>query len=53
MEKHKFDEVIEMVSNWYHDYYLDSKSIANVTAEQIQRYQLLAVKRGLQWAKTF
>ena len=49
----KFDEVIEMVSNWYHDYYLDSKNIANVTAEQIQRYQLLAVKRGLQWAKTF
>ena len=47
----KFDESIEMVSNWYRNYYLDSKSIGNITTEQITRYQSLAVKRGLKWAK--
>ena len=47
----KFDESIEMVANWYSNYYLDPKSINNITAEQIKRYQYLAVERGLKWAK--
>ena len=47
----KFDEAIEMVANWYSSYYLDPKNIDNITAEQIKRYQYLAVERGLKWAK--
>ena len=48
----KFNESIEMVSNWYHNYYSDSKNIDKVTKEQIKRYQSLAFKRGLRWAKS-
>ena len=49
----KFDETIELVSNWYRSYYLDSKNISNVTTEQIKMYQTLAAKRGFKWAKVF
>ena len=49
----KFDEMVEMVANWYHAYYLDPKNIENVTEEQIIKYQSLAVKRGFKWAKIF
>jgi len=49
----KFDESIEMVADWYRNYYLDPKNINNITAEQIKRYQYLAVQRGLKWAKNF
>ena len=49
----KFEESIQMVSNWYRNYYLNSENISNITAEQIRRYQSLAVRRGLKWAKKF
>ena len=49
----KFEESIEMVANWYINYYLDPKNIGNTTMEQIKRYQYLAVQRGLKWVKTF
>ena len=49
----KFDESIEMVASWYRNYYTNSKNIDDITTEQIKRYQLLAVKRGLKWAKSF
>ena len=49
----KFDEKIEMVASWYRNYYLDPKNIDYITKEQIKRYQSLAVKRGLNWAKIF
>ena len=47
----KFEESIEMVVNWYVNYYLDPKNINNITTKQIKRYQSLAVKRDLKWAK--
>ena len=47
----KFEESIEMVVNWYVNYYLYPKNINNITIEQIRRYQSLAVKRDLKWAK--
>ena len=47
----KFHETIEMVANWYKNYYLDRKNIANTTNKQIRKYQSLAIKRGLKWAK--
>lgn len=49
----KFDEMIDMVANWYRNYYSNPKDIENITSEQIKRYQSLAVKRGSKWAKTF
>ena len=47
----KFEESIEMAVNWYINYYSDPKNINIITTEQIERYQSLAVKRGLKWAK--
>ena len=49
----KFDEMVEMVASWYRTYYLDPKSIENVTKKQITKYQSLAIKRGFKWAKIF
>jgi CDP-glucose 4,6-dehydratase len=49
----KFDEMIELVANWYRNYYLDCESVNNITEEQIKRYQSLATKRELQWAKNY
>ena len=47
----KFDELIEMVMDWYCNYYLTNRKASNITSEQIKKYQSLAVKRGLGWAK--
>ena len=49
----KFDESIEMVAEWYRNYYSEPKNISNITTEQIKRYQYLAGQRGLKWAKNF
>ena len=47
----KFNEIVEMVANWYSSYQKDPKDIENITLEQIKNYQLLAFKRGLKWTK--
>ena len=47
----KFNETVEMVSSWYRSYYEDSKNIDKITKEHIKKYQILAAKRGLVWAK--
>ena len=49
----KFDESIEMVANWYREFYKKPQNIKFVTEEQIKKYHLLAIKRGLNWAKIF
>ncbi len=46
----KFDELISMVADWY-KYYLNNKNTLVITSQQIKKYQSLAVKRGLGWAK--
>ena len=48
----QFNETIEMVGNWYRSYYSDSKNINKITVKQIRKYQSLAIKRGMKWAKT-
>ena len=47
----KFNEIVEMVANWYSSYQKNPKDIENITLEQIKNYQLLAFKRGLKWTK--
>ena len=46
-----FDESVKMIAEWYSNYYLDSKNASETTVDQIKKYQHLAVKRGLKWAK--
>ena len=47
----KFDELMVMVADWYKYYYLNKKNALKKTSEQIKKYQFLASKRGLKWAK--
>ena len=47
----KFDELTLMVVDWYWNYYSNKKNLSLVTSKQIKKYQSLAVKRGLKWAK--
>jgi len=49
----KFNETVEMVANWYNDFYFDPENIEQTTNEQIKRYQSLLNERGLNWAKIF
>ena len=47
----KFNETVEMVASWYRSHYVSPKSIDKITKKQIKKYQFLASKRGLNWAK--
>ena len=47
----KFDELMVMVADWYKYYYLNKKNVLKKTSEQIKKYQFLALRRGLKWAK--
>ena len=47
----KFDELMNMVADWYKYYYLNKKNGPKTTAKQIKKYQRLAAKRGMNWAK--
>ena len=47
----KFDELMVMVADWYKYYYLNKKNVSKKTSEQIKKYQFLALRRGLKWAK--
>ena len=47
----KFDELMVMVADWYKYYYLNKKNALKKTSEQIKKYQFLASRRGLKWAK--
>jgi len=49
----KFEENIELVAEWYRNYYLDPKNIYYLTKDQISQYQYLAFKRGFKWANPF
>ena len=49
----KFDETVEMVANWYQNFYFDPKNMDYLTNEQIREYQSLIVTRGLKWGKNF
>ena len=47
----RFDELMGMVTEWYKYYYSNKKNASKITSKQIKKYQSLAVKRGLNWAK--
>ena len=47
----KFEETMEMVTEWYSNYYLNSNHATFITNNQIEKYQSLAAERGLTWAK--
>jgi len=47
----KFEELMGMVADWYKNYYIDKKNPSEFTSKQIKKYQKLAIKRGLSWAK--
>ncbi len=47
----KFDELMSMVADWYKYYYLNKKYGSETTSKQIKKYQNLAAKRGMSWAK--
>ena len=47
----KFDELMGMVADWYKYYYLNKKSALKMTSKQIKKYQSLATRRGMNWAK--
>ena len=47
----KFDELMKMVTDWYRNYYLNKKNAQRLTLDQIEKYQSIAFKRNLKWAK--
>ena len=47
----KFDELMGMVADWYKYYYLNKKNALKMTSKQIKKYQSLATRRGMHWAK--
>jgi len=49
----RFDETVEMVANWYSNFYKNSKNIKNFTDKQIKQYELLINTRGTKWGKKF
>ena len=42
---------MSMVADWYKYYYLNKKYGSETTSKQIKKYQNLAAKRGMSWAK--
>ena len=49
----RFEESVQMVADWYRNFYLDPSNIDYLTEKQIKKYQLLAFERGFKWAKPF
>ena len=46
-----FNETGKMVADWYSSYYSDPKKVSKITEKQIKKFQNLAKKRNLKWAK--
>ena len=49
----KFQETVEMVANWYSNFYLDPKNVSDFTNKQIIKYEFLTTTRGLKWGKKY
>jgi CDP-glucose 4,6-dehydratase len=45
-----FAETIEFTGDWYRNYYREPLMAANLTLQQIERYELLGRERGVAWA---
>jgi CDP-glucose 4,6-dehydratase len=46
-----YEETIEFTSQWYFDYYKSNKNTFDLTVTQIDKYENIAKKRGLQWTE--
>jgi CDP-glucose 4,6-dehydratase len=46
-----YEETIQMVGNWYHEYYLNSENMIRYTNKQIDEYELLGKERNCIWAQ--
>jgi len=47
-----YRECVEMVGEWYSDYYIHDNDTKSLTTQQIQRYMQAATERGNRWANT-
>ena len=44
-----YNECIEYIANWYSAYYFKDQDIIDLTMQQINNYENLAIKRNLDW----
>lgn len=44
-----YDEVVDLTGSWYHRVLRGSENVFDVTAEQIRRYEALAIERNRIW----
>ena len=49
----KFEETVEMVANWYSNFYINSKNPVHFTNKQIKKYEFLISTRGQKWGKKY
>lgn len=46
-----YNECVEMVAEWYFNYFQTKGNIFDFTLDQIKKYEMLALNRGRNWAK--
>jgi CDP-glucose 4,6-dehydratase len=46
-----YQETVEFTSRWYYDYYHNRDNVEKLTLSQIERYESIAKKSGLQWTE--
>lgn len=44
-----YKECVKFVSEWYFTFYNESKDMFDLTNQQIEKYEALAIDRGLEW----
>ena len=47
----RFNELAQMVTDWYKNYYSNNRNSFKSTSDQIKKYQALAIRRGFKWTK--
>ncbi|MDA9030980.1 CDP-glucose 4,6-dehydratase [Candidatus Pseudothioglobus singularis] len=46
-----YEETIDFVGDWYASYYRENKGMYNLTLEQVEKYEMLALTRKKAWTK--
>lgn len=46
-----YEECVKLVSEWYFLFYKEEKNMLDITIEQIEFYESIAARRGLEWTK--
>ena len=47
----EYFECVDFVSDWYRSYYKDNTNIYDTTIDQINKYETIAKKIGMEWAR--